>query len=106
MDHGVLGPVGPRGTVALRSPSHLVLAKDGLRDPGAEPEFTSHGDTEPTEQILKPTRSPYTILILERGVLGLGGGEEDFLQREQGFSLLFYHSQLTLLNLGHKTRRL
>lgn len=73
MDHGVLGPVGQRGTVALGSPSHLVLAKDGLRDPGAEPEFTSHGDTEPTEQILKPTPSPYTVLILERGVLGLGG---------------------------------
>lgn len=67
MEHGVLGPVGLwwGGTVALGSPSHLFLAKDGLRDPGAEPEFTSHGDTEPTEQILKPTLPPYTILILE-----------------------------------------
>lgn len=32
--------------VALRSPSHLALAKDSLRGPGAEPKFTSHRDTD------------------------------------------------------------
>lgn len=76
--------------------SHLVLAKDGLRGPGAGPEFTSHGDTEPTEQILKPTLPPYTIPILERGVGGAGEGRVSFfllivLQREWKFSLLSYH---------------
>lgn len=46
MDHWVLGPVG-RGHCGPREPPpHLALAKDGLGDPGAEPEFTSHGDTE------------------------------------------------------------
>lgn len=35
-------PWVPGTHVALRSPSHLALAKDGLRGPGAELQFTRH----------------------------------------------------------------